>query len=136
MSLLCITLRASGQTKTPNRKAKQMPVVTGHNFRNKEITYRAFETDELFSEKWQEKQSKNGHPFLACVFCGRDTSKQGKSQGVCVGAGGALIVHPEDYENATDGGEMGWFPVGSECVKSVPAEFRVPNPYENKVKGV
>lgn len=113
-----------------------MSVVTGHNFRDSNITYRAFETDELFSEKYQERQSKNGHYFLSCVFCGRDTSKQGNSQGVCVGAGGGLIVHPEDYEKAMDGGEMGWFPVGSECIKRVPVEFRAPNPYENKVKGV
>jgi hypothetical protein len=44
-----------------------------------------------------------------------------------VGAGGSLIVHPEDYDLAIDGGDMGWFPVGSECIKSVPAEFRVKN---------
>lgn len=113
-----------------------MPVVTVHNFRDNNITYRAFETDELFSEKYQEKQRKNGHYFLSCVFCGRDTSKQGKSQGVYVGAGGGVIVHPDDYEKSIDGGDMGWFPVGSECIKRVPAEFRVVNIYEDKVKGV
>lgn len=114
-----------------------MPVVTAHNYRDNNITYRAFETDELWGEKYQAKQNnRNGYTFLACVFCGRDTSKQGKSQGVCVGAGGALIVHPDDYEKAIDGGEMGWFPVGSECIKSVPVEFRAPNPYKNRVKGV
>jgi hypothetical protein len=54
-----------------------------------------------------------------------------------VGAGGALIVHPDDYETlAIDGGDMGWFPVGAECIKEVPAEFRVANIYEDKVKGV
>jgi hypothetical protein len=110
-------------------------LVTGVNYSNSEITYRAFETDELFSEKYQAKTA-NGSSFLQCVFCGRDTSKQGKSNGVVVGQGGSLIVHPEDYEQAQDGGFMGWFPVGSECIKQVPAEFRVPNPYDNKVRGV
>jgi len=98
--------------------------------------YRAFESDNLFGSKYQEK-TKNGSGFLQCVFCGRDTSKQGKSMGVMVGAGGALIVHPQDYATkANDGGAMGWFPVGSECIKSVPAEFRLTNIYEDKVKGV
>lgn len=110
-------------------------VVTGVNNSNKEITYRAFETDELFGQKYQAR-TINGSSFLQCVFCGRDTSKQGKSNGVMVGFGGSLIVHPEDYEQAQDGGFMGWFPVGSECIKQVPAEFRVANPYDDKVRGV
>jgi hypothetical protein len=111
-------------------------VVTGINYRTKE-EYRAFETDNLFGEKYQDKQNNSsGFSFLCCVFCGRDTSKQGNSNGVQVGAGGALIVHPEDYDKAIDGGDMGWFPVGSECIKSVPAEFRAGNPYDNKAKGV
>jgi hypothetical protein len=110
---------------------------TGFNFRTN-VEYRAFDTDQLFGEKYQAKQNnKVGFSFLCCVFCGRDTSKQGKSFGVMVGAGGALIVHPEDYSSkAIDGGDMGWFPVGTECIKSVPAEFRVANIYEDKVKGV
>jgi hypothetical protein len=95
---------------------------------------RVFETELLFGEKYQAKSHK--HHFLTCVFCGRDTSKQGKSNGVMVGAGGSLIIHPADYEIQEDGGSMGWFPVGTECIKSVPAEFRVPNIYEDKVKGV
>ena len=111
-------------------------VVTGTNHRTNG-TYRAFETDNLFGEKYQDKQNNSsGFSFLCCVFCGRDTSKQGKSSGVMVGAGGALIVHPEDYDKALDGGDMGWFPVGSECIKSVPTEFRLANIYDDKVKGV
>lgn len=95
---------------------------------------RVFETDLLFGEKYQDK-TENGSHFLQCVFCGRDTSKQGKSDGVLVGGGAALIVHPEDYP-LNDGGDMGWFPIGSECIKSVPTEYRVSNPYKNKVRGV
>ena len=110
-------------------------ITTGLN-RETGTTYRAFYTESLFGPKYQEKNSKGGHAFLQCVFCGRDTSKQGKSNGVAVGEGGSLIVHPEDYELAQDGGFMGWFPVGSECIKEVPVEFRAGNPYDDKVKGV
>ena len=113
-----------------------MTMVKGHNFRNTEITYRAFRSPNLFGTKYQEKSDAGKIHFLSCVFCGRDTSKQGKSNGVQVGAGGALIVHPEDYEKAIDGGDMGWFPVGSECIKEVPTEFRIANPYDDKIKGV
>jgi hypothetical protein len=93
---------------------------------NTKVEYRAFDTNELFSSKYHAKTtySADGNE---CVFCGRNTSKQGNASGVMVGAGGALIIHPEDYDLAIDGGEMGWWPVGSECIKSVPAEFRVNN---------
>ena len=112
-------------------------ITTGINFQTKE-EYRAFYTENLFGEKYQERQNnRKGHSFLSCIFCGRDTSKQGKSSGVMVGAGGGLIVHPDDYETkALDGGAMGWFPVGSECIKEVPKEFRLDNIYEDKVRGV
>ena len=101
-------------------------------------TARAFETENLWGPKYQERESKvfGSLPFLACIFCGRDTSKQGKSNGVMVGAGGSCIIHPEDYEKQVDGGSMGWFPVGSECIKEVPVEFRIANIYEDKVRGV
>ena len=110
-------------------------ITTGINHRDK-VTYRAVSSDNLFGERYQIK-TQHGSSFLQCVFCGRDTSKQGKSSGVMVGAGGGLIVHPDDYESkAIDGGDMGWFPVGSECIKEVPKEFRVANIYEDKVRGV
>lgn len=110
-------------------------ITTGINH-STNVEYRAFHTDNLFGDKYQKK-TENGSSFLQCVFCGRDTSKQGKSNGVMVGAGGALIVHPDDYETkANDGGAMGWFPVGTECIKEVPAEFRLANIYDDKVKGV
>ena len=110
-------------------------LTTGFNH-STNVEYRAFHTENLFGDKYQKK-TEHGSGFLQCVFCGRDTSKQGKSQGVMVGAGGALIVHPDDYETkANDGGAMGWFPVGTECIKEVPAEFRLANIYDDKVKGV
>lgn len=84
-----------------------------------------------FGEKYHDK----GAPFLACIACARDTSKQGESLGVWIVGGGSLIAHPEVKE-LNDGGDMGWFPVGSECIKKVPLEFRDSNPYANKVRGV
>jgi hypothetical protein len=109
--------------------------VVGIN-RTTQEPYRAFEANNLFGPKYQAKSDKTGVGFLNCIFCGRDTSKQGKSSGVIVGEGGAVVVHPEDDELAQDGGHMGWFPVGSECIKEIPAEFRKANIYDDKVKGV
>jgi hypothetical protein len=110
-------------------------VVTEIN-RRTNAEYRAFHPENLFGEKYQAADIKGKISFLSCVFCGRDTSKQGNSEGVMVGGGGAIIVHPEDYDISSDGGSMGWFPVGSECIKTVPAEFRLANIYDDKVKGV
>jgi hypothetical protein len=94
----------------------------------------------LFSDKYhaREQASRNSSwGFTNCVHCGRDTSKQGNSLGVYVSGGGGLIVHPDDYETYPHGGgDMGWFPIGSECIKKVPAEFRAENPYDDKIRGV
>jgi hypothetical protein len=93
----------------------------------------------LWGEKYQEREAKTFGclPFLACLICGRDTSKQGNSKGVIVSGGGSTIVHPEDNEKELhDGGYMGWFPIGSECIKAIPVEFRQKNFYDDKVKGI
>jgi len=80
----------------------------------------------------------NGKPEdEACIHCGRRTSKKGKCLGVLVGEGGGAFILAAEYENYPhDGGEMGWFPVGSECIKDVPTEYWVENPYERKTAGV
>jgi hypothetical protein len=54
MSLICITLRASGQTKTPNRKAKQMAKkATGNKKGQKAFAllqeWRKYEVPELIT---------------------------------------------------------------------------------------
>jgi hypothetical protein len=92
----------------------------------------------LWGPKYRDREfTQRGVGFLSCIHCGRDTSRQGKSLGVCVSGGGAYIVHPADYDEFEhQGGDMGWFPVGSECIKQVPAEFRLANPYDDKIKGV
>jgi hypothetical protein len=72
-----------------------------------------------------------------CIFCGRNASRNGNSDGVYVSGGGGLIVHPDDYATYPhNGGDMGWFPVGAECIKRVPEEFRLDNPYANRERMV
>jgi hypothetical protein len=91
----------------------------------------------LWAEKYRAREDQGKIGFLSCIHCGRDTSKQGRSQGVCVSGGGSIIVHPEDYDTYPhQGGEMGWYPVGSECIKQIPADFRAPNPYQDPIHGV
>ncbi len=91
----------------------------------------------LWGPKYQKRVEKQfGESFLSCIVCARDTSKQGHSKGVVVGGGGSYIVQTNfNEEEYKDAGWMGWFPVGSECIKVVPIEFRFANPYDDKVKG-
>lgn len=73
----------------------------------------------FFGEKYHEKGGEG------CIVCGRKTGKD--TQGVFIGGGGYYIVHPEDTDKEYKqdaGGWMGWFPVGAECIKIVPKEFR------------
>ncbi len=95
---------------------------------------KTLDIDSVFPNAWSDKYH-DAKTFLACIACGRNTSKQGESLGVWIVGGGGCIGHPSQPE-LNDGGDMGWFPVGTECIKKVPAEYRVPNPYENKIKGV
>lgn len=63
---------------------------------------------------------------VQCMVCARKTGKDPKKvQGVLIVGGGAYIAHPDDYDLFDEGGEMGWFAVGSECIKQVPVEYRV-----------
>lgn len=79
---------------------------------------------DLWSPKYQAKEHLEGE---RCTVCGKLTSQQNKGLGVIVGDGGSAIIHPEDneLEIATNGaGYMGWWAVGSECIKKVPKEFQ------------
>ena len=91
------------------------------NENNKEMTYRGIDLNNidfnLFSEKFHNSGNKN-----PCTVCGRKTNL---TIGVYVGAGGGVLVHPEDIDKADDGGFMGFYPIGNECIKKVPQDFRV-----------
>jgi ferredoxin len=80
-----------------------------------------------FCEKYQTRMSFD---LENCIACGRNVSKQ-NAKGVIVVDGGSGICKIEDVPlEEHDGGFMGWFPVGSECIKTVPMEYRAENPYK------
>ena len=74
----------------------------------------------LFSEGYHSSRADD-----PCVCCGRNVGKRGYS--IIVAGGGVEIIHPDDAEAAaaTDNGFMGAYNVGSECIKRVPAEYRI-----------
>lgn len=75
----------------------------------------------LFSEKYHNSKAKN-----PCAVCGRETSKNSDGQGVYVAHGGSDLLHPADIEiDDEPAGFMGWWAIGTECIKKVPAEYRV-----------
>ena len=79
---------------------------------------------DLWSEKYRAKEHLIGE---RCTVCGKVTSQQNKGLGVIVSDGGGSIIHPEDNEKEIKGyaaGYMGWWAVGSECIKKVPKEFQ------------
>ena len=91
----------------------------------------------IWGEDYRRYTEKNGEGFNICCMCGRPTSPKGISLGVWISEGGAAIVHPEDYATYPhNGGDMGWFPVGASCIKRIPTEYRVTNPYDDKARGV
>jgi hypothetical protein len=93
----------------------------------------------LWGNRYQRyMENKQGNDdFLSCIICAKPTSEKGESMGVLISEGGSAIVHPDDYTSYPhDGGQMGWYPIGSSCIKNIPAEYRTPNPYADKVYGV
>jgi hypothetical protein len=83
---------------------------------------------KIFPNAFGDKYHETG-TYRACVACGRKTSTKGNGAGIVVGGGGFDIIHPEDADlELNDSGFMGWFPVGSECLKALPAEWSAPNP--------
>lgn len=65
------------------------------------------------------------HP---CYLCLREVKPGKEGTWVHVGEGGAVILargeRSPNGQNEDGAGGMGWFPVGSDCVKHVPAEYR------------
>lgn len=60
-----------------------------------------------------------------CSVCGRDVPSQ--RHGVVLVGGGAIACKPEHaaaFEKYDGGAFLGVYPVGSECIKKIPAEYR------------
>ena len=72
----------------------------------------------LFSEKFHNSTAKQ-----PCAVCGRETGIITGSMGVIVAEGGSSLLHPDD-EDTDPAGFMGWWAMGSECIKKVPKEYR------------
>ena len=88
------------------------------------LELRTLDLFELLPKMWSKEESQGD--MTRCAVCGRKTSPKEQGLGVVVVDGGGSIVHVDDIEVAMvhDGGYMGWFPVGSSCIKAVPEEFR------------
>lgn len=76
---------------------------------------------------WEEQGKWNAPDMtICCMVCARKVSKDPKKvQGVLIVEGGGWVAHPDDYDRFDPSGTMGWFAVGSECIKRIPLEYRV-----------
>jgi hypothetical protein len=86
------------------------------------------DTNILWGDKYQKREMMYGVGYDACICCGKDTDS---SKGVVVGDGGYVVIHSEDVlleEQGDPAGYMGWFPVGSDCIRKIPADFRAARP--------
>lgn len=62
-----------------------------------------------------------------CSVCAKTIKDANHSNGVCLVGGGATACRPADYylfEKYDGGAVLGVYPVGPECIKKIPAEFR------------
>jgi hypothetical protein len=77
---------------------------------------------DIWGEKYIAKEHLGGE---RCTVCGKLTSPKSKGLGVIVSDGGQSIIHPTDNDlEINSAGYMGWWAVGTECIKKVPVEFR------------
>lgn len=71
---------------------------------------------------WKHKHTHEYGSLASCQCCGRPVSKN--ATGIVIADGGSSIVYPDDVANViNDSGYMGWYPIGSECAKKIPAEY-------------
>ena len=91
----------------------------------------AIDFDAISLYVWGDKVHKSiaNEP---CIVCGRETSNKNNAKGVYVTEGGSSICLPTDIEKEIARRDvwMGFFPIGSECIKAVPAEFRASDPFK------
>lgn len=69
---------------------------------------------------------KHGTHVDVCFVCGRGMTEKGRESAwhIHLVDGGIGIAHNTN-DSEDDDGEMGYFPIGSECAKKVPADYRV-----------
>lgn len=84
-----------------------------------------------WGKKYAERTYLAGKPEDdACIHCGRPTSKKHAALGILISDGGNTAVRPADYDTYPhNGGDMGWFPVGRECIKQIPSAYYAQDPY-------
>jgi hypothetical protein len=83
--------------------------------------------DSSIIDLWSEIYHAKADDSERCIVCGKLTSEKSKGLGVIVGDGGGSIIHPADNDQELKeypAGYMGWWPVGTECIKKVPVEYR------------
>ena len=57
-----------------------------------------------------------------CIVCGRTTGDNASMVWIVEGG---IALATTDETNVDSAGDMGWWRIGSECIKSVPEEFRI-----------
>ena len=79
---------------------------------------------DAFSAKYNARYDKVDGDLQdkLCIACGRTTGENVSFIWI-VDGGDSLAT--ADETNVDASGDMGWWTVGSECIKSVPEEFRI-----------
>lgn len=79
------------------------------------------ELPQPFGPAYQARIEESGEKGTECAICGRRTS--GRRLRARVVDGGVRFAAPDADED--QGGDMGYFPVGTECAKLLPAGWAV-----------
>lgn len=117
---MCVTIFPRGQ-RDPKTKGKKMTTYT--TARGSLAVVADEVLPNMFCAKFQERSLATDAEI--CVNCGRKVSQKNLGIGIVVIDGGDGICRPEDdAKEQNDSGYMGWWAVGSECIKTVPKEFR------------
>jgi hypothetical protein len=80
-----------------------------------------FEIIQTASYERNEERTYSSNGQSPCVRCGRAVKSE-QYYVECVD-GGLYALSTNEQADYEDGGYMGCFPVGSECVKHIPKEF-------------
>ena len=77
-----------------------------------------------FSDKYNSRYEKVDGDLQAklCIVCGRTVGDKGSF--IWLINGGTTLASADEI-NVGESGDLGWWQIGSECVKSVPENFRL-----------